>query len=709
MTRLKRYISIILTLAIMLCFAGCSEDVTTADTFFMEKQDAATDASAEITDTGIYCDATALDELTEISQTDMSTLYFNEKTLLPSVYDSGADRIWRALPEEYTGEKSGVILITVLAGGNEYMLDSRSDSRASEGITYETNEDSIEIKYGFYKKLSDGTVIDITVPVVFRGVDGTVSVSIDCAAVDMGETSDGVVLSTLSVLPWLGAYRESAEGDFLLIPDGSGLLIDTGTSPESTGSYEVEVYSEGDGASALMPVFGMKSGEAAFVAVIDEGDALAKIKAHKASADEGSNRVYAEFSITPSLKTDGGYYVSSVGYKGNIKLSYRFVSKENADYVSMATVARELMIRNGSITTGYKTDSGAYPFNLSLIGVADSRAYTDFAQCYDILEALTSRGINNINLRYRGVYQGGTEQEYGIGFDERLGKQEQLSELEALASSQGINIYPETNLFTFADKTDDGALDISGKEAVAKSGGFGSFDGYVCSFNMMNERINSLLYTYRTKSFTGICINDGGKALPEDFTKGEVSLRSDGRTAVHTQVNGISATKSIAVNKGNLYAIKYADIIFDLPESSFYGDEPFLKQIPFVQVVLHGICDYSLSPVNLAQDSTDAFLRAVEYGAVPCYEWYYDDLSDGTAADSYHYLNYASQARQQYELASAALNDLRDSRITDHGMAAENVYYTVYDNETEIYVNYSDEAVTVAGVTVEPKSFIRVN
>lgn len=709
MTRLKRYISIILTLSILLCFAGCSEDVTTADTFFMKKENAAADASSENTDTELFCDATAFDELTEISQTDMSTLCFSENTLLPYVYDSGADRIWRALPEEYTGEKTGVILITVLVNGNEYTLNSQSDCRASEGIAYETNEDSIEFKYGFYKKLSDGTVIDITVPAVFSGVDGTVSVSIDCSAVDMGQTSDGVVLSTISVLPWLGACHESAEGDFLLIPDGSGLLIDTATPSESTESYEAEVYSESEGASAIIPVFGMKSGESAFIAVIDEGDALAKIKAHKASADEGSNRVYAEFSITPSLKAEDGYYVSSVGYKGNIKLSYRFVSKENADYSSMATVARELMIRNGSISTGYGTSVGAYPFNLSLIGVADSKAYTDFAQCYDILEALTSRGINNINLRYRGVYQGGTEQEYGIGFDERLGKQEQLSELETLAASQDINIYAQTNLFTFADKTEDTALDISGNEATAHCGGFMPYEGYLCSFNKMNERINSLLYTYRTKGFTGICINDGGKTLPEDFTKGEVSLRSDGRTAVHTQTNGISATKAIAVNKGNLYAIKYADIIFDLPDSSFYGDETYLRQIPFVQIVLHGICDYSLSPVNLAEDSTDAFLKAIEYGAIPFYEWYYADLSDGTAADSYHYLNYASQARQQYELASAALNDLRDSRITDHGMASEKVYYTVYDNETEIYVNYSDEAVTVSGVTVEPKSFIRVN
>ena len=709
MKRLKKYICIMLIAATVFCFAGCSEQITSADTFFMERKDIATDVAAEVTDTEIFCDTTGKDKLISVSQTDMSVLYFSEESLAPSVYDSGADKLWRSLPESYMGENAGVICVTLLIGGNEYTLNSQSDCKASDGITYETGDDSIKTDYRFSKKLSDGTVIDITVPVVYKGVDGTVSVSVDCSAIDMGKTSEGIVLTSLSVLPWLGAEGTAGEGDFLLIPDGSGVLIDTGTSSEKAESYEVSVYSDGDGAAAIMPVFGMKSGEAAFVAVIDEGDALATVKAHKASSDGGSNRVYAQFAITPVMSSDDGYYVSSVGYKGNIKLSYRFISKENADYTAMATVARELMIRNGSITTDSKSLSGAYPFNLSLIGVADSKVYTDFAQCYDILTALGSRGINNINLRYRGVFDGGTEQKSGVGFDERLGGEAQLGEIESLASSQGINIYTETNLFAFADQAETPALDITGKDSTVEISGFVPYTAYICSPSAVNDRVNSMLYTYRKGGFTGICINDAGIMLSEDFTKGELSLRSDSRKALYDQANGISATKKLMVNKGNLYAIKYAELIFDLPDSAFYGEDEYAKQIPFVQIVLHGICDYSLSPVNLADESTDAFLRAVEYGAVPCYEWYYADTSDGTSEDRYHYLGYASQARQQYELAEAALGDLRGSRITDHGMAAENVFYTVYDNETEIYVNYSDEAVTVSGVTVEPKSFIRVN
>lgn len=707
MTRFKKYISIILVGAIMLCFAGCSKDVTSADTFFMEKEDAATDVLATVSDTSLFCDITAFKELVRVSKTDMTALCFSEESLSPSVYDSGSNKLWRSLPEVYMGENAGVICITLLIGGNEYTLNSQSDCKVNDGITYEINEDSIKINYTFNKKLSDGTVIDITVPVLYKGADGTVSVSVDCSAIDMGKTGEGVILSSISLLPWLGAFEGVSEGDFLFISDGSGALVDTGVPSESTRSYEVAVYSDGEGASAIMPVFGMKSGEAAFVAVIDEGDALAKIRAHKASAEEGSNRVYAEFTVIPTEKTDEGYYVSSVGYKGNIRLSYRFISKENADYTAMATVARELMIRNGSLVTGSGL-TGAYPLNLSLIGASSSRVYTDFAQCYDVLTTLGSRGINNINLRYRGIFGGGTEQESGTDLNEKLGDDGQLAELESLVSAQGVNIYAETNLFAFSDSPEDASLDIRGEGYEKELIGFEGYKADIFSPASVNERASSMLYGHRESFFSGLCINDAGYFLPADYSKGEVILLTDAAKELSAQINGISATKGIAVNRGNLYAIKYADMIFELPDTSFYGEEDSCRQIPFVQIVLHGICDYSLSAINLADDSTDAFLRAVEYGAVPYYEWYCENTAEG-AEDKYYYMNSVSAARQQYEKAGAALSDLRGSRITDHGIAAENVYFTVYDNETEIYVNYSDEAVTVSGVTIEAKSFIRVN
>ena len=119
MARLKKYIGIILAAAIVLCLTGCSRDVTTADTFFMEKEAVATDALADVRDTSVFCDTTAFKELVRVSKTDMTALCFSEDSFAPSVYDSGSNKLWRSLPEAYTGESAGVICITLLIGGNE--------------------------------------------------------------------------------------------------------------------------------------------------------------------------------------------------------------------------------------------------------------------------------------------------------------------------------------------------------------------------------------------------------------------------------------------------------------------------------------------------------------------------------------------------------------------------------------------------------------
>ena len=39
-------------------------------------------------------------------------------------------------------------------------------------------------------------------------------------------------------------------------------------------------------------------------------------------------------------------------------------------------------------------------------------------------------------------------------------------------------------------------------------------------------------------------------------------------------------------------------------------------------MILHGISDYTMAPVYLADDSETAFLKSLEYGAIPSYEWY---------------------------------------------------------------------------------------
>ena len=133
---------------------------------------------------------------------------------------------------------------------------------------------------------------------------------------------------------------------------------------------------------------------------------------------------------------------------------------------------------------------------------------------------------------------------------------------------------------------------------------------------------------------------------------------------------------------------------------------PDCKAVPFLQAILHGICDYGFTPINLSNDPTKAILKSIEYGAIPHYEWYFSSFGED---DVLHYSNSLSQARLVYENMKTMFSDLRDQRIVSHEEVKKNVMLTVYSSGSEIYVNYNNKAVSVGGITLDPMGFMRVN
>ena len=140
--------------------------------------------------------------------------------------------------------------------------------------------------------------------------------------------------------------------------------------------------------------------------------------------------------------------------------------------------------------------------------------------------------------------------------------------------------------------------------------------------------------------------------------------------------------------------------------------------MPFLQLVLHGIVGYSGEPLNFSENAKTSFLRCVEYGASPAYEWTYSDTyadkknksdEDNTDTFGVYYENWIASASEFYERADAALKDLQTSRMTSHSEIMGGVFCTEYDTGAKIYVNYTESDVTVSGITVPAGDFIRIN
>lgn len=728
MLKIKRCFSLLLCVLCVLLLFGCGNSGS-ASSRYIKSGDSVQEVSVLLSDSSLYTDSKKKSELQQISRTDMASLYFGESNCSVSLYEAGSGKLWRSLPEKYVDGAPCVISLGVIIDGKEYTLDSQSDSLGFDTASYEIRDNGVLVTYSFRRTIEDGTKLDFTVPAEFISTDGTMVAQIDCQNIIGENNGDNVILRSISLLPYFGSYSSGADGDFILLPDGCGLTLDTSEYASEKESFSVSVYgadpsqNEEAKATAIIPAFGLKKGSNSFTAVIDEGAEIATVKAERASKESGYNRVYAEFEITPTLQNDdGSFYVSESTYNGKIKLSYRFLSGDNANYIGMASACRELLIRSGDLVTDNIDTSSDYPFNLNLLGYGEvtdengkssSQVLCDFSQSYDILSSLKAKDINNINLRYKAVFEGGIMQKNikKADVNSSLGTDKQLQELCDYALSGSATIYPDIRLITADSKNgfNSSALALDGAETALHNSSFGEGDfEFVCA-ESISDNTKSMLSYLRDSDFEGVCLSDAGSVLYSDFNQSSAAFRTDTAAIIYEQSNAVSANKKLMTNKGFLYSIKYASVIVGLPQYASYRKNEGASQVPFIQAILHGISDYSMSPINLYSNTTNAFLKAVEYGGIPYYEWYHTDNGTEEEKDSYYYMNSIADAQTNYERMKATFSDLRGARITDHRQVEKNVYVTEYDGSTLIYVNYNNKAVTVSGVTVDAKSFIRVN
>lgn len=676
MSKLK-YITISFLVALtVFTLSGCG---VTTQSNKMSISDKELLVSGEKSAENIFLSTEKIKHLKKISSSGMLEMYLDEKTLAVCILDTISGKMWRSLPSKSTKEKSANLIADIIIKGREYSLNSQSDSVSMDCARYEVNENGIVIYYSFRKSLENGKKIDLTIPLSLTLSDGSFSAQIDCKNIEDNSTTE-IYLRSLYVLPCFGADSQGQKGDFILLPSASGIILDTYKQAESFDEISLPVYGEdiakGSEETEYVPIgaFGMKSADSAFMCLIDKGETIATIKAYKAVKDNSYNHVGAEFEITATAIDSDAIYLCEKPYDGIISLSYRFLSGNNADYITMAGACRELLIRQGTLTDSNINDTEDYPFNLTLISNnKKADISTSEEEITELLSTLTAKGISGINVMLKD--------------DSSL----DFKNLSDFSAKNAVSLSLYQNLFSHSGKA---AITLKGEENTF---GIGT--------SKIKSNADNIIRTMR-KNSSGVCLADCGSILPSDYSRLSSTDRNQMLNDISLLCTTISSHGTLTISEANIYTMKYADNVINIPLCSPLEDNPYCISVPFLQAVLHGICNYSFTPVNLSDNPTVSILRTIEYGAVPHYEWYFGQTDEN---DPLHYMNSLSQARLLYDNAKTILGDLRDQRITSHEQIKQNVTCTVYSGGSEIYVNYNNEAVTVSGITIDPMSFMRVN
>lgn len=562
----------------------------------------------------------------------------------------------------------------------------------------------------------------------------------------------GYGVMQIDVLPFLLSAQRGDAG-YLVYPDGCGALhrIGAGNRPYAATRYTLSMYEREldvlvphryEDASgqirtgtidrmrdrvmedATLPVFGIAKNGAAAVGVLADGEANATITIDPSGYAVDIDRIYPTFVYRRAYKDPRPEVAKKVTYyeqepaRFDSRVSYLFLGGEKADYSGMAEAYRSLLLSQGALTARAGRFAGA----LSVFcGIVKQQVIfnkfitaTTFDQAADMVRELGlanavvnlkgsgARGFAAFNRRYRP--------------SPRLGGRAGLARLAAAASPAGNRIFLEEN---FVDITAD----------IRRPFAFG--DIYIRDANglRVTDEKNQVFFvrpSYALELFTGRYMASLQRIAPVGVTFariGDLVFRDLNRRSRMGLDDCVAAWREMlrtarrttgggAAEGGNLYAAAEADWLYGVPmkdSGCAYNDET----IPFYQMVVHGLVDYSAGPGNLTHDISQTRLQWAEYGCIPYFELTFT-AAEQMMETAYNRL-YSSAFAEWLPTAKAVYREYRErfaplagSFITRHERLAGNVVKVTYDEGTAVYVNYGTSAWERDGVRVAARDYTLV-
>ena len=552
---------------------------------------------------------------------------------------------------------------------------------------------------------------------------------------------------TITVLKNFGGASADSDG-YMFVPDGSGALMEFASKKPVSDVYSADVYGS-DKTIALenqpaktqtvaMPVFGLKDGANAFLAIIEDADALAQIHANRAGLYSASCNIYSSFRVFQNQNVSIGstedtklIALQKKAYGGSMQIRYTFLNGPEADYGGMANYYRNYLIARDGLKK--LSPSRTLPLNLELVGAIQKTksllgfsytgtvALTTFGQAQQILKELHDGGVRAVNLKYAGWLSGGLAQ--GVASDVQmasvLGGMKGLKQLNAYAGELGARLYPSVNFLTAAeDSRGFNPFTESAKQLDQTQAKLYRYDevtqlqnGYanILAPKLLPSLIDSFQKSYAKTGAKNLSLADLGSQLYADYGK---NANVDRQTA-ENMVKDLLQTKfgaqgSLMIDGAAGYAVKNAEVIVNAPldDSGFNAAD---ESIPFFAMVFHGLKVYSGRPINESESVDDEVLNDAQFGAVPYYKLIYADGSETKNSDysnlcSNHYGLWKGDLLAGYRKLSA-LADLQSHFLVGHRRVQDNVYETTYDDGTRVIVNYNKSPVDIGGIAVGARDF----
>ena len=701
--------------------------------------------------------------MTKMAENSNLALYVNEDNYTFAVENkANGYKWWSSFYNTDEGQKVAVsrrsTLLTIEVVGTESKAIETArayDSNVQKKL--EKIENGFKITFTFNK-------YDIIVPleIVLDGDHFTATVPsseiIENRPENDAEGNTGYQILGVNILENFGGTDRTSDG-FMLVPDGSGAVINYNNNAPAgdVNTYEGAVYGRDLAVGLLqaapvtehisLPVIGrITEGEGednGLVLVASDGDEYAY--AHAAVTGQNVtdlNNCWFEFG----LRTQDKYFMGSdnepltvyeqKGIKsGDVTVSYYPINGEDLSYVDLAEVYRNYLINDVGVTK--KTTEQA-PFFLTLYGgtvkeqsiigfpVEIQTSATTYKEALEIIKQLEEKGVSNIKLIYEDFNEAGIVGEVAATFQysSLLGGKGDYEKLNNHIKSKGYEIFPSCDIMEF-DKSGNGySFTLNSSKQITNS--YATQTPFELAFGLPHltkeswtilspyyytDIFRKLVESFKNEGATGISLNQASTTLYSDFSRenkdGRAYLtRTDAKEILmegyqKLEDNGLT----ILTEDANQYLLKYSDYIKDVPMYSSNFDI-FDYDIPFAQMVLHGLVPYTTKAINKSANARELRLLSLVTGTPLHYELMYKNpnkFSD-SSYDNLYYTNYQGwidYAGNEYKLFNDTISSVSDSYITEFERINKSEYRSKFENGTEIYVNIDTQEIKVNGTSYE--------
>lgn len=673
---------------------------------------------------------------TKVTENEFLILYLDETTGHFKVDDKRNGNVWRSYPEPefWLDEGQGGIWRRHLRAPIMLQLidlaGNKSQPRETNFIDEQGTIENLELLPNGFRLTFDMPSKEVTFPIeVILDGDGVVT-----RIIDEGVKEGRLSLVWARLYPFFGAEHSAGQDGYLFIPDGSGALMYYKESHLNVNRvYREPIYGidasfklndfDPSRLQAIMPVFGAKSGDKAFISVVEDGAEYAEIYASPSGVYSAYNWITAQQSYRSSyrqmtnVKKNQGFttYNRDDRFHNDRSIRYILLDTEHSDYVGMAQRYRDYLMDNYGLEK-IVPKSDKVPMTVNLIGAAVERGLittnylkqTTTSEAMQIVQRLYGLGVENMVVNYKGWQKKG----YGVEgnlfpVDRRLGGNDGMKTFVDYANTLDIPVYLQAN---YLENTENSNGFRPRNHGLRDMGGYVKGDLVSLKW-MMDKVIDNDIKKYQELGVAGVTIERLGNWLNSDYNNKYGSDRVESRELQQEVLQRFNeAGLDVRGYRSNLYVLPFTSAIDNLNYDYSYdlfSDE----SVPFVQIALHGLISYTSQPVNERQQFDNNFLHDLELGAHPSFVFTHSDPEKLKYSMGLHYYSpqfsdWEPLAIAEYQKYNEAFGDVQDQFIVNHRTLAPKVKETTYENGKRIIVNYDIIPYRSGSLVVDPLDYV---